>query len=122
MSTAEIIIAVFGGIAAILGGMAWIGTVLVKRIEAKRDLDLKNIDQDIEESAKLKKTLLEQKETIRSQSDQIQILKHQISAMQLKLTIIVPMLRKALRNDPDIAEILEHLEKFETGNKTSANG
>lgn len=122
MTTAEIFLSFFGSIVTLLIGIGWVGNVFIKRIEAKRDLDLKNIDNDIEEAENLKKTLANQKETIRIQSEDLLKLRHQISAMQLKLTIIVPMLRKALRNDPDIAEILEHLEKFETGNLTPVNG
>lgn len=122
MSAAEILLSVLGSIVTLLIGIGWVGSVLIKKIEAKRDLDLRNIDNDIQEAAKLKKILQDQKETIRNQSDNISALTHQINNMQLKLTIIVPMLRKALRNDPDIAEILEHLEKFESGNITPANG
>lgn len=122
MSAAEILLSVLGSIVTLLIGIGWVGSVLIKKIEAKRDLDLRNIDNDIQEAAKLKKILQEQKETIRNQSDNITALMHKINNMQLKLTIIVPMLRKALRNDPDIAEILEHLEKFESGETTPANG
>lgn len=118
MTTAEILLSFFGSIVTLLIGIGWVGNVIIKRIEAKRDLDLKTIDNDIEEADNLKKTLANQKETIRIQSEDLLKLRHQISAMQLKLTIIVPMLRKALRNEPDVAEILEHLEKFETGNLT----
>lgn len=122
MTTAEIIIAVFGGMAALLGGMAWIGNYLIKRVESKRDLDLKKLDKDIEESEKAKKILVQQKETIRAQNDKIMTLSHQINEMELKLRIILPLVKKALKDDPDIAEILDHLEKFSSGNTTPANG
>lgn len=119
MTTAEIFLSAFGSVVTLLIGIGWVGNVLIKRIEAKRDYDIKLIDTDQKKAVSLKEKLEAQNTTIRNQNDTIIVLRQQISAMQLKIDIIAPMLKRVLRDDPDSLEILKHLEDFDTGtNKT----
>lgn len=118
MTIAEIVLSIITGV----GGLVWVGNVIIKKIEAKNNVDLKRLDNDHQKVEDLKNKLQDQHDTIRDQNDTIVVLRHQISAMQLKINIIVPMLRKVLKDDPDNAEILDHLETFDMAANKTPNG
>lgn len=106
MTTLEIVLAIVTG----LGGIAWVGNVLTKKIEAKNNIELKQMDRTGEKIDQLKKTISYQSEKIQSQQKHIITLEKRIEQMQLKLSIIIPVIEKHLADTPENLELLKHLK------------
>ena len=106
MTTLELVLAIVTG----LGGLAWVGSVLTKKIESKTQIDIRRMDRTGEKIELLKKTIANQADKIQSQSSHIIKLEKRIEQMQLKLSIIIPIIEKHLADTPENLELLKHLK------------
>ena len=106
MSTLELVLAIVTG----LGALAWVGSVLTAKIQARNNIELKQLGQTNVKIDSLKKTITQQNAIIQTQNEQIANLQKKIEQMQIKLRIIIPVIEKHLSNTPENLELLKHLK------------